>query len=323
MSRSCTSDFKHGFVFDPRHGYALDELLKLEAPEEVEGFSAFWTELFNQALQIETRPQLVELDVKNGLRIHALQYTSLHGVVIQGWATTPVDGPIQCGVVHTHGYGGREAPDERLPVENAVVFYPGLRGLPPTLLDGIPSGSGEHVLHGIHSKDDYVIGHCVADVWCCASALLELYPGAADKLYYMGGSFGGGIGALALAWDKRFKKAQLVVPTFGNHPLRLELESCGSGEPVRRRHWKTPEIGNTLAYFDAAVAARRIDIPVIFACALFDPAVPPAGQFSVYNATPEPKELAILSAGHFEYEGQEEEGERFFEQQVAFFAKPF
>jgi cephalosporin-C deacetylase len=37
------------------------------------------------------------------------------------------------------------------------------------------------------------------------------------------------------------------------------------------------------------------------AAALFDPMVPPPGQFAVYNALAGPKQLFTLSAGHFDY----------------------
>ena len=55
---------------------------------------------------------------------------------------------------------------------------------------------------------------------------------AARRLDYMGISFGGGIGALALPWDERFHRAHLNVPSFGHHPLRLTLpepDTTGSG----------------------------------------------------------------------------------------------
>jgi cephalosporin-C deacetylase len=65
-----------------------------------------------------------------------------------------------------------------------------------------------------------------------------------------------------------------------------------------RRHGHVVE---TLAYYDAAIAARRVRQPMHVAAALFDPAVAPPGQFAIYNALPGPKELFVLKAGHFDY----------------------
>jgi cephalosporin-C deacetylase len=145
-------------------------------------------------------------------------------------------------------------------------------------------------------------------MWTAASALLEIVPDAAANLFYAGGSFGGGIGAMAVAWESRFKKAQLGVPSFGNHPLRVTLPCVGSGESVRQRYLKDPSILDVLKYFDAATAATFIDIPVLFHCALFDPAVPPPGQFCVYNACKGPKELMVLEAAHFQGPNATKEG---------------
>ncbi len=131
------------------------------------------------------------------------------------------------------------------------------------------------------------------------------------NIVYGGGSFGGGLGALALPWDNRYVKAHLGVPTFGHHPIRLQCPCVGSGEAVRVYQQKHPEVVDVLAFYDAATAAARIRIPVLISPALFDPAVPPPGQFAVANAIPD-HELFILSAGHFEYAAQAQEDQALY-----------
>lgn len=70
----------------------------------------------------------------------------------------------------------------------------------------------------------------------------------------IGVSFGGGIGAMALAWDRRIARAHFNVPSFGNQPLRLKLQTMGSGAAVRSAHMRNREtVERTLAYYDAAV----------------------------------------------------------------------
>ena len=83
------------------------------------------------------------------------------------------------------------------------------------------------------SRETYIHRGCVADYWGAASALIEVVPEAAGQLYYSGGIFGDGIGALMLPWDDRFAKAFLDVPSFGNHPLRLLAPCVGSGKSMR------------------------------------------------------------------------------------------
>jgi cephalosporin-C deacetylase len=123
-----------------------------------------------------------------------------------------------------------------------------------------------------------------------------------------------------LPWEPRIRAAHLSVPSFGNHPLRLTLPCTGSGESVREYHREHPAAIEVLRYFDAATSARRIRIPVLAACALFDPAVPPPGQFAVYNGLGGPKELFVLSAGHFDHPGAAEEDRRLRDALGRFFA---
>jgi cephalosporin-C deacetylase len=169
--------------------------------------------------------------------------------------------------------------------------------------------------------DRYILGGCVEDVWLAVSALLSLFPDLAGHLGYLGISMGGGIGALALAWESRISKGHLNVPTFGHQPLRLRLETNGSARSVQqfyRTHKKMTL--KVLRYYDAALAAKRIKIPMHCACATFDPCVAPPGQFSIYNALNCEKHLFILEAGHHSYANQVQQEFELINQLDDFFA---
>ncbi|MEE1807201.1 acetylxylan esterase [Streptomyces sp. BE133] len=304
--------FEHDFPFDPAYGHTLDDLLLIPAPAAPDDFDAFWRARYEEARKVATEPEIGPLEgERDGVRIHGVTFTSVGGVRLGGWVALPADGSAEYGFVVGHGYGGRQepGPDVPLPLPRAAAILPCVRGMGARgLHPGIPDAADGHVLHGIESRDSYVIGDCVADLWCAASALHELVPELAPgeggpRLGYLGESFGGGLGALALPWDDRFGAAQLTVPTFGNHPLRLTLPCVGSGEAVRSYHREHPEVTEVLRYFDAATAATRLELPTLVAAALFDPSVPPPGQFAVHNASAGERELRVLSAGHFDYEG--------------------
>ena len=136
----------------------------------------------------------------------------------------------------------------------------------------------------------------------------------------LGISFGGGIGALAAPWDSRIDRLYVQVPSFGHQALRLTLPCVGCGEAVHGYQLHHPfNVMETLAYYDAASAARYLRIPTLVAAALFDPAVPPPGQFAIYNAIPESlRRLFLLEAGHFDHAGKEA-GERELQGEVARF----
>ncbi len=271
----------------------------------------FWGRRLDRALAVGTRPRILSSDDSpDGVRRLRVEYASTDGVRIGAWITLPTDGVVDRGVVRLHGYGGIAQADVVHPaLARTAVIWPCLRGLAELSRSArFPDAADAHVLVGIESRDEYIHGGCVDDVWCAISALGELVPGAAARTDLIGGSFGGGIGIMATAWDSRIASAVVEVPSFGNHPVRVTIPCEGSGEAVRRRWLVDPSVLDVLAYFDSANCARFVDVPVLVAAALIDPVVPPAGQWSVYDALRAYGEVFTLTAGHIAY--QEEAAER-------------
>jgi cephalosporin-C deacetylase len=300
-------------MMDPTYGYGLEDLLEVGAPPAPDDFAGFWTERHRMARAVDPAPVMrastdtMPPEMASGTVLYDIEFTSTGGVRLGGWLSLPAGGRVERGLVVGHGYGGRAAPDE-VPVERAAVLYLTARGLPTRGRQaGVPETAGEHVLHGIAHRDTYVHGGCVDDIWCAVSALCQLVPPAAARIDYLGESFGGGIGALAAPWDDRISAVCLGVPSFGNHPLRGTLPCTGSGESVRLYAREHPEVFEVLRYFDAATAATFLRVPAHVGLALADPAVPPPGQFAVYNALAGPRERFLLSAGHTEHPARDEE----------------
>jgi cephalosporin-C deacetylase len=297
--------FEHPFNFDPTYGYNKEALLNVGLPNAPTDFDTFWQDTFSQTqsvpLQIQKEP---ETTTSANVDVFTISFHTLDKIRIGGWLVAPKNTQPTSGFVISHGYGGRTEPVLNFPIPNAVALLPCAPGFHRSAHTEIPNTSQKHVIHHIEDRNTYIIRHSVASLWSAASVLLELYPTIQNQLYFSGGSFGGGLGALALPWDARFKKAHLSVPTFGHHPIRLQCPCNGSGEAVRLLHQEKPEIAHTLQYFDAATAASHIQIPVLGSPALFDPSVPPPGQFAVCNAL---SNMHILSAGHFTYDTQVEE----------------
>ncbi|MCW8131762.1 MAG: acetylxylan esterase [Planctomycetota bacterium] len=296
----------HSISFDPTCGYTLADLLKVRAPENPPAdFEAFWRETYAQAraadgdLAPSIRPVSQTID---GVRVFEIEYTSWDGFRTGGWLIEPPEGKQLRGLlVIGHGYGGREGPDYGWAREGYATLAPCARGFHRSASPAIPNVASKHVIHGIASKETYLIRGCVAELWHAGSVLTQRYPALADRLYYSGGSFGGGLGALMLPWDARFKRAHLSVPTFGHHPIRLSFVCTGSGEGARQHWLKHPEALEVLRYYDAATAATFVTIPTHTHAALFDPGVIPPGQFAVANSLRAPgSELVAVPCAHFE-----------------------
>ena len=295
---------------DATYGYTLPRLLEVAAPEPPADFESFWRGLYARSRAIDPAAAVVAHAAASGSDrvVHDVTFRSLDGVRLGGWLSLPARGPVARGLVVGHGYSGRGAPDPELPVDDAAVLFFCARGLPARgVQPGIPDTMDLHVLHGISARETYVHRGCVADAWCAISALIQLVPEAAARIAYLGGSFGGGLGALALPWDDRVDGACLVVPSLGQLPLRLTLPCAGSGEAVRRHVQRHPEVVDVLRYFDAATAAKFVRTPTHVGLALADLAVPPPGQFAIFNALAGPRERFLMTRGHVEHPGSDDE----------------
>ncbi|MEI8208456.1 MAG: deacetylase [Methylococcales bacterium] len=310
------------YPFDPSYGYSLGQLLEVKAQKEPKDFDMFWQLRYQNALELEPLPQTkIISENKFGWRVFEINYNSVGDFPIRGWLLLPSSGEVKRGFIVGHGYGGRDGPDFHFPFKDAALFFPCFRGLGQSASPFISSDPYWHVLHNIDDKDRYIIGGCVEDAWLAVSALLVLFPHLAGCLGYMGISFGGGIGALALAYETRISKAHLNVPTFGYQSLRLKLATNGSANSVQKYYLThKKQVLTVLRYYDAAFSAKRIKIPMHCACAKFDPCVAPPGQFAIFNALSCEKYLFVLEAGHHQYSNQVQQDCALMLELDAFFA---
>ena len=299
---------QHPFAFDPTYGLRREQLLAIQPPAAPVGFVDFWRRRYERAMAVDPRPALrVSKIVHSKWAVFDIVYRSTDDIEIGGWLLLPRHEPVRRGLVVGHGYGGRDQPDFDFPATDAALLFPCFRGMSRSAHPPIPPDASGHVLHHIDSPDDYVIGGCVEDLWIGVSTLLALHPWLEGHIGYSGISFGGGIGALAIPYDARIDRGHLIVPTFGYRQLWLTLPTVGSADSVQAYQEEHGSVLETLRFFDAAITASRIKVPMLIAPALFDPAVAPPCQFAVANALQKFNEIFILDAGHFEYTGMDEQ----------------
>lgn len=288
---------KHEYPFDPTNGKTLDELLAIKSSPEPEGFADFWRAHYKRVMakKLEYTVEGELWSKKPGEKIYKVRAVNYDGVEIVIFIARPENSAG--GLVLGQGYGNVATADYSefgLTLAKACV-----RGLGFSQCKDIPWDVTYHVLHGIGSRETYILLGVIADQWLTASVLLDMFPDCKGNLNYTGGSMGGGMGALLLPWDNRFKAGFLGVPTFGDR-IRFDYQSTGSGESCRKYVLEHPEALEVLDWFDASNSARYINIPVGVAPACFDPCVAPVGQFSVANSIPEQyKTVFIRETGHY------------------------
>lgn len=290
-------------AFDGSYGRSLSELRAIDPVPAPDGFDRRWRRWRAEAKAVDASPSVLSTGTEQGRRVSIIEHSGADGIRLRAWVVEPVAGPARVGVVHGHGYGGRDAIDLARVPDDAAAIFPVARGL-PTLNAGVgaPEPTAEHVLAGIDDPEQYVLGLCARDLWMAADALTTMTGDL--PLYYVGESFGGGIGALALPWDDRLIGATLIVPSFGQYDERLAVRCLGSGEVVRRHVAEHPVSREVLRWFDASTALTFSTVPVRVEAALWDQYVPPQGQFAVAQAA-SLLELAVLPAGHADYPGMD------------------
>lgn len=294
---------------NPFDQYPLELLEAIRTPSPPEDFHDFWQQAYEGVLTI--RPEIRLKDTgktESSWRIVDVYYTTSNNITLGGWLLIPSNRAPKRGFIVGHGYGGRVGPDFHLPFRDSVVFFPCCRGISRSPAPPISSDPKWHVLHDIDKKDRYVIRGCVEDIWLAVSCIEQLFPHLTGHIGFLGISFTGGVGAIAMAQEKRVSKAHFNVPTFGDHRLRLRIKTWGSGLAIQQFFKNHPrKTLGTLRYYDAASAAEHISMPVHFALALKDPIVTPPGQFAIYNQVQSKKQLFVLDEGHNHYPNEEKQ----------------
>ncbi|MGR8931424.1 MAG: acetylxylan esterase [Gammaproteobacteria bacterium] len=313
--------FNHPFHFDPSYGYDLASFLSVRAPSAPDDFALFWKKRYLDALSVDSSLSLQACGSYCGFEIFDISYPSTDDYLIGGWLLEPEHHAIKQCIIVGHGYGGRDQPDYHFNIRDTAFLFPCFRGLSRSRDPRLPDQPDFHVLHEIEDPENYVIGGCVDDLWIAVSVMQKRYPQTVGRVGYMGISFGGGVGGLALPWDARIQRGHLNVPTFGCHPLRLQLPTIGSGAAIAHYVEQSGQIPVTLQYYDAAIAATFAKRPIHIAAALFDPMVAPPGQFAIYNAWNGPKQLFVLDAGHFEYPRQAQQNDQLLRELQVFFGE--
>lgn len=311
------SAIQHNVPFDPTYGFTLKDLYAgkggamMEGVAEPPDFDAFWEATLAEQVAmepkiLETRPS-PQQEMAPGYSVEEIYFDAIDGWRVGAWLCRPIDeSRLERVQVFGHGYGGREYIGvdqlEGGRVAGLFVCAPGFH-LSENPKRVVSNSGAFHVINSIEDPRTYILRACVACYWQGARILQAMYPGL--PMLYEGFSFGGGLGAMILAWGDLFKGGVVGEPTFANHPFRLAHETRGSASAVRALWLKSDAkkraiIERTLSYYETVFHARRIHVPVVFCNSVFDPAVPAAGQFTVALSVPHKKvRIAPHTIGHY------------------------
>lgn len=299
MTGKPMADIPDYIFFDPTFGYSPEDLLKVEAPPPPADFDDFWKGLYAKATAhvptYKVEKEVWSPDPK--VKISQIRFTNYDGVEIGMWIARPEKSTG--GLLIGQGYGNPATPPTASN-PGLTVCLPCIRGLGLSQCAEIPWEPGAHAGYGIKSRDTYVIGGAITDLWAAASVMIDMFPDVADNLNYSGGSLGGGMGVLMLPWDRRFRAGEINVPTLaGPMQFAFDVKGDGPGSTRRSKALSDPDCMKALSYYDGVAAAKRLRIPVLITPALSDHSNPPPAQFAIANAIPEEwRTMRIREVGH-------------------------
>jgi len=279
--------FEHEYPFHPIYGYDESALLQVGLPDAPDDFASVWRATFDANSNTHLDTVVTPIDSpRPDYNLGVAEFDTLGGCRVVALAVYPKADDIKAGFVTSHGYGGRTDPDFALFAENAAAIFPCAPGFNLSATDALPPEKMGKVVHGIEDRTTYTIRPCVSSIWSATSLLIQLFPSTIEQLYFTGGSFGSGLGALAIPWDNRFSRAFLKVPTFGHHTIRNTCPCEDSGQAIAEHVTENPEAMKVLAYYDAATTASHIDIPVFGAPCPVRPQSPTTRSVLRYKCAP-------------------------------------
>lgn len=160
---------------------------------------------------------------------------------------------------------------------------------------------GEHhangyLANGVTDKDTYYMKKVYLACIRAVDYLSTLPDWDGKNLIAQSGSQGGALALMLAGIDPRITACVANYPALSDMAGYAQKGGTG-GYPHFGRKYKgvrlTPEVINTLAFYDAVNFARCISVPVFMTWGFNDDVCPPTTSYAVYNVITSPKEALI------------------------------
>jgi cephalosporin-C deacetylase-like acetyl esterase len=243
---------------------------------------------------------------KHPSTLYSVSMANIEGSRIYCWYRVPEgDGPFP-GLLTVPGAGVRKEGTRESYAENgyAVItmaihgigqdheldFYDRMRS---GLLAGYP-------FFGMEDPYRFYYRRVILGALRCLDFLESRPEVDSERIVMAGSSQGGGMSLLVTALDKRIKALAGNVPALCDHTGRLHGRPSGWPRLLRRAsEGEQEQVIRTAGYYDAALAASRIDVPALLSCGLIDGTCAPTTVLAAFNNLRGPRGIEIVPGmGH-------------------------
>ncbi len=242
-------------------------------------FDDFWLDTLNTLATIPFEIQVERSQsLGNGLQLDSLCFQSWAACPIRGYLLHQNSAKPRPLVVYTHGYNGQYDIARPWAERGLDVFGFDIRGFGRSKVGGSIHAEG-WILTGIESARTSILRGAMCDYYRAVDVARRLLPQPPRTLFY-GYSFGGALALMGAALRQDADCVAAGVPSLGWMAGRRQLVKAGSGKEVNdhlARHPRLIEtVMNSLAYFDCANFADRVQAPCLIGVGLRDIVVPAA-----------------------------------------------
>lgn len=179
--------------------------------------------------------------------------------------------------------------------------------LPDEEYDGVVGPYAEYMRQGIESPETFYYRDVYVACSRCIDYLCSLPEWDGKNVGVTGGSQGGALSIVAAALNP---KVTFCVPFY---PALCDVLGALHGRaPGWPGYWRKGEekagAEHTLAYYDVANFARRLECPVFYSFGFNDPTCCPTSTYAVYNVITAPKRLVTtFTNGHWRFNATNKE----------------
>lgn len=281
---------------------------KLNAPEDLD---AFWAGVLAETRQVPLSATRQPIHTPLlGVAAYDVVYPGIDGTPIHGLYLVPEflgKDRYPC-VVQYHGYTGSRGMPENFAhylLAGLAVFSIDIRGQGGETGDLAPLEGGKvrgWITRGITDPHKCYYKSYITDAIRAVDWVLEQPEIDPSRVGVAGGSQGGGLALLVSAVGCRHAFAVADIPNLCYLDWAV-FNTTGSLTEVADYIGRYPEqmeaAIRTLSYFDNAVLADRIRIPVLVSVGLKDTVCPPEAVFAAYNRITSEKRIEVFpSHGH-------------------------
>lgn len=277
-------------------------------------FREFWDKNFADARKWDLEPMMTlvpELSTAKVNVYHVSWVNNGWGSRMYGMLTIPKAPGKYPAILKLPGAGVRGYKGDVSHSEKGVIILEiGIHGIPVNLRDEVYTGLYNGPLKQYHSfnmedRDRYyykrVITGCIRGI-----DFIEQLPEYNGCLATFGGSQGGGLSIIVAGIDDRVDALVSYYPAMSDM-VGYTAGNRAGGWPhtLKDKKFHTPEIINTLSYYDVSSFAREISVPGFYTFGFNDMVCPPTSTYSVYNVIDAPKTLNIAeTTAHYAYNEQ-------------------